>query len=72
MGTSENPYPPGHTDEAEHTTKLAEKTIAVSEFSHDFSFLLCSCLSAVMYPPDGGNRYPRAEKIPDWGGKKKP
>lgn len=49
METRERPCPPRHPDKAEHSTKLAEKTIVtVSGFSHDFSFLMCSCLSSAV------------------------
>lgn len=46
MESSESPR---HTDKAEHSMKLAEKTlVTVSGFSHDFSSLTGSCLSSAM------------------------
>lgn len=66
METSESPCPPRHTDKAEHSTKLAEKTIVtVSGFSHDFLFLMCSGLSSAVYSQESGNRCPLGEEIPD-------
>lgn len=39
---------------AEHTTKLAKKiTVAVSEGSHEFSFITYSSLSSFAYSQDG-------------------
>lgn len=41
-------------DKAEHTTKLAKKIIvAVSECSHEFSFIAYSFLSSFAYSQDG-------------------
>lgn len=66
METRESPCPLRHPDKAEHSTKLAEKTIVtVSGFSHDFSFLMCSCLSSAMSSQESGNGYPLGEEIPD-------
>lgn len=70
METGESPCPPRRTGTTEHAVKLAEKTIVtIPGFSHDFSLLVCSFLSSVVYSQDGGNRHPLGKKIPDQGGK---